>query len=103
MINPKAMQSLFNPRKLETLDIQRFLEITGITKKKWYKIKVECECSKSIDESCINTECQYNLLHLHKEELYIEVLKEIQAQRREIEERTQRQMQKHYGTSFGGD
>ena len=95
------MQSLFNPRKLETLDIQRFLEITGITKKKWYKIKVECECSKSIDESCINTECHHNLFDLHKDELYVEVLQEIQAKRKEIEEKTKRDIQKYYGTSFG--
>lgn len=101
MINPKAMQSLFNPYKFHTFNFQDFLDVTGITMKKFLKINLYDECSKSIDESCINTECHYNYLNMHEDELYIEVMQEIQAERKEVKERTKRQMQKHYGTSFG--
>lgn len=100
MINPNAIKSLFKPRKFETFDFQKFLEVTGLTKKKWYKITVEDECSKSIDESCINTDCQYNHFALHKHELYVEVLQEIQAERKAIEERTKRDYERIYGKPY---
>lgn len=102
MINPSKIKCLFNPHEFDTFDFQDFLNVTGLTMKKYLKILVEDECSKSIDESCINSACPYNHFKMHKDELYIEVMQEIQAERREIEERTQRQMQEHYGTSFGG-
>ena len=101
MINSKVMKSLFKPKKQDSFDSKGFLTAIGITEKQFLKIAVEDECSKSIDESCINTKCQYNLLELHEDELYIEVMQEIQAERKEVEERTKMQMQKHFGTSFG--
>lgn len=102
MINPRTITSLFKPHKFDTFNFQDFLEVTGLTMKKWLKILVEDECSKSIDESCMNTDCHYNHFELHQDELYIEVLQEIQAKRKEIEDRNKRDMQKYYGTNFGG-
>ena len=99
MINLKAMQGLFNPYELHFMELQDLLDGIGISLKDWLKIDVQDECSKSIDGSCINCECEYNLVKLHDEDLYCEVLKEIQAERREVEERTKRQMQKYYGDS----
>lgn len=104
MINAKAMKSLFKPKQNDDnkLNFQDYLLSTGMfTMKEIRKIQLEDECSKSIDESCINTECQHNLLKLHKDEVYIEVLQEFQAERKEVEERTKRDMQKYHGTSFG--
>ena len=87
MVNQKAMQRLFKPYKFETFDLQGFLDDIGITIEQMMKIDVEDECSKSADESCINTDCHHNLLHLHEDELYIEVAKEVQAKRKEIKEK----------------
>lgn len=100
MINSKAMKSLFKPRKVKTFDFSDFLEVTGLSLKKWYKITVEDECSKSIDESCINTDCQYNHFDLHKDELYVEVLQEIQDERKAVEERTKRDYERIYGKPY---
>lgn len=101
MINAKAMQSLFNPYVIPSKNVDDLLAVIGMDLKDLVKINVECECSKSIDESCINKECHHNLFDLHKDELYVEVLQEIQAKRKEIEEKTKRDIQKYYGTSFG--
>ena len=103
MINPRTMKSLFKPHQFETFNFKEFLVATGLTMKQVVKIDVEDECSKSIDESCINTDCHHNLLKFHEDELYQEVLKEVQQERKEVEERTKRQMVKYYGTSFDGD
>lgn len=99
MINPNTMKSLFKPYHKDSFNFQRFLDVTGLTMKKWLKIQVESECSKSIDESCINTDCQFNYLNLHQDELYIEVFKEVEADRKAVEERTKRDMAKYYGTN----
>ena len=100
MINSKVMKGLFKPKKQENkFNFKDYLINHGISEKKFLKIHVENECSKSIDESCINTECHHNLLKMHEDELYQEVLKEVQQERKEVEERTKRQMQKYYGTT----
>ena len=96
MINSKVMKSLFKPRKqADKFSFKDFLNVTGLTEKKFLKIHVENECSKATDESCINTECQYNLLNLHENELYIEVLQEIQHERKEIEKKIERDRKKY--------
>lgn len=97
MINPKAMQKLFKPYNFEKFDLQGFLNAIGITMEQMMQIDVEDECSKSADESCINTDCHHNFLHLHEDELYIEVAKEVQAKRKAIEDKTKRDMEKHFG------
>ena len=101
MINPKAMKGLFKPYKFETFNFQDFLDSIGITLKQSLKIDVEDECSKSIDESCINADCIYNFVRIHQDELYIEVAKEIQDERKAIEDRNKRDMAKYYGTNSG--
>ena len=98
----KQLNNLFKPHKFETFDFQAFLDLLGITFKQSLKIDVEEECSKSIDESCINTDCIYNFVRIHQDELYQEVLQEIQDERKAIEDRNKRDMAKYYGTSFGG-
>ena len=99
MINPSTMKALFKPYQKDSFTIQDFLNVTGLTMKKFLKIQVEDECSKSIDETCINTDCQFNYLKMHEDELYIEVFKEIEAERKEVEERTKRDMARYYGTN----
>jgi len=102
MINSKAMKGLFKPKKQENkFNFKDYLINHGITEKKFLKIHIEHECSKSIDESCINIECHYNFLNMHEDELYVEVMQEIQAERKAVEERTKKALQKYYGTSVG--
>lgn len=100
MINPRTMKNLFKPYQFETFNFNDFLVATGLTMKQVLKIDVEDECSKSFDESCINTECHHNLLKLHKDELYIEVAKEVQQERQEVEDKVKRDMEKYYGTNW---
>lgn len=95
MINSKAIKSLFKPHLIQNKAFNELLIDLGIPLKKLVKLDVECECSKSIDESCINIECQHNLFGMHKDELYIEVLKEIQAERKAIKERDERNRKKY--------
>ena len=99
MINSKTLQGLFKPYKVVKTDFMDFI-IEHVGVRKFWKIQFEQECSKSIDESCINTECRYNYFKIHDNELYVELMQEIQAERKEIEDRNKRQMQKHYGVDY---
>ena len=97
MINLKSIKGLFKPKQANVFTIQDFLDTTGLSLKKFVKINLESECSKSIDESCINIDCPYNYFKVHEDELYIEVMQEIQAERKEIKEKIQRHMEKYCG------
>ena len=37
------------------------------------ELDIEMECSKSKNETCINTNCDYNLISKHSDALYIKV------------------------------
>lgn len=100
MINSKALKSLFKPYELHFKGLQDLLEITNLTMEKWLKIHVEQECSKSIDESCVNVECKYNFIKMHDDELYIEVFKEIQDERKRIEDKLKEDFKKYYGKEY---
>ena len=96
MTNTNALKSLFKPHIVHKPNFAELIT-NKIGEKKFWKIQFEQECSKAIDESCINTECRYNYLNMHKYELYVELMQEIQAERRAVEERTKRDMEKYYG------
>lgn len=98
MINSKALNGLFKPYKIVKTNFEDFF-IKHVGVKKFWKIQFEDECSKSIDETCINTECMYNYLNMHGDELYIELMQEIQAERKAVEDKTKRDMEKYYGKS----
>ena len=95
MVNLILMKGLFKPYKQENRpNIVGYL-IEQVGEKKFWKIQFEDECSKSIDESCINTECHHNFLEFHQDELYIEIMQEIQAKRLEIEKRNEKYRKEH--------
>ena len=48
----------------------------GFTDEDLFELFVYDECSKSINETCINTDCTYNHVEMHDDELYKKVLKE---------------------------
>lgn len=96
MINSKALNGLFKPHKVVKADLTAYI-IEHVGLRKFWKMQFEQECSKATDESCINNECRYNFLKVHKDELYIDLMQEIQAERKEIEDRNKRAMEKYYG------
>ena len=89
------VKSLFKPFKVERKRFVDFLD--SKTKRNFYKHRFWFECSKSIDESCINTKCRYNYIEMHDNELYIYLRQEIQNERKEIEERTKKHVKKDCG------
>ena len=96
MINSKALNGLFKTTEIVKEDLtDYFIKTIGL--KKFWKIQFEQECSKATDETCINTECRYNYLKVHDDELYVELMQEIQAERKAIEDRNKRDRQKWYG------
>jgi len=100
MISSKAMKDLFKPYELHFIGLEDVLDATGLSLKQWLKCDVESECSKSIDESCMNYECQYNFIEMHGDELYGEVFQEIQDERKKVEDRIKEDFRKVYGKEY---
>ena len=88
MINPRTIKALFKPYQNQTANLPSIFDAFGLSERKWFKIMFEDECSKATDESCINTECPHNYLDMHQDELYIELMQEIQDKRKAIKNRT---------------
>ena len=95
MVNSMLMKRLFKPYIKETPNLAKYL-IEKVGERKFWKIQFEQECSKATDESCINTDCHYNYLKYHKNELYVELINEIQAERLAIKKRDD-EYRKKYG------
>lgn len=79
MINSSVLKDLFKPYELHFLGLEDLLNVTGLSLKDGIKIDVQDECSKSIDESCMNHECKYNFIKLHGNEFYNELMHEIKT------------------------
>ena len=75
MINVKALNKLFKPHEIECEDGFNYLSDTfGISDEEFLlETAMYLECSKSKDESCINTDCDYNLINEHSNELYLKI------------------------------
>lgn len=93
MINSKAIKDLFKPYELHFMGLQDLLDATKLSRKEFLKISVEDECSKSLDESCMNKECEYNFVEMHEHGLYVEVFKEVEQEKI----RVQKQLEKDVG------
>ena len=94
-----GMIHIFKPYVIESKNpIDAIIKSVG--ERKFWKLEFEQECSKSIDESCINTDCHYNYLNYHKYELYVELRKEINDYWLAIEKRDNGYRKKH-GVSGG--
>ena len=75
-MNPKALEDLFKPFELHFVGLDDLLESLGMEFKDFMKLDISLECSKSLDESCINTVCHYNLVKWHDDDLYVEAFNE---------------------------
>ena len=76
MINPKSLEDLFKPFELHFIGVQDLLDSRGWSLKDFIKLDIDSECSKSLNETCINTECYYNFITWHGDDLYEEAFKE---------------------------
>ena len=74
-----VINSLFKPFVIHKKRFVDFLDAK--TKRNYIKHKLWFECSKSLDESCINAECKYNFSNMHQDELYMELVDEMQNQK----------------------
>lgn len=97
MINSSVLKDLFKPYELHFLGLEDLLNVTGLSLKDWIKIDVQDECSKSIDESCMNFSCGYNLIEMHNDELYVDVFKEVEQERIRVQEQVERDKKRFYG------
>lgn len=82
MINPIPMKELFKPYELHFMGVEDLLTSTGLTHEKILRIQLQEECSKSIDETCINSECSYNHVKRHESDLYKKLHDEIMMERK---------------------
>ena len=75
MINLKALKGLFKPHKLVVEDELNYLsDNVGISDDEFlFETMMYEECSESINESCINSNCAYNLVNEHSSELYLKI------------------------------
>lgn len=96
MISSNALNGLFKPYEVERKSIVDYF-IKKVGERKFWKMQFEHECSKSIDETCINTECKYNYLNFHENELYVELRKEIDDYWLEVEKRNSKYLKEHGG------
>lgn len=87
------MISLFKPHKVERKSFLDFLDDKG--KRNFFKHRFWFECSKSTDESCVNTKCKYNYLESHKDKLYIDLMQEIKAEKLAIKKRDEQYRKEH--------
>ena len=95
MVNPIPMKRLFKLYKQEKKSNIMDYFIKEVGERKFWKMQFEQECSKATDETCINTDCHYNYLKYHEDELYVELINEIQAERLTIQKRNDEQRKKY--------
>lgn len=79
MINSRTLKSFFKPYRIVKKSFLDFLD--DKTKRNFWKHRIWFECSKSEDESCMNTKCKYNFVNSHDNELYVELMQEIKDER----------------------
>lgn len=68
-----ALKEQFKPYELDFIEWEDVMDKIGVTDEDVMDIFVELECSKSIDETCANFKCEYNMIDLHNDELYIKL------------------------------
>ena len=74
----KPLLKLFKPHK--KINKKRFIDFLDSNQKRnFLKHRLWFECSKSLDESCINNKCRYNFVNSHGDALYIELVQEMKV------------------------
>lgn len=82
----KSLLKLFKPYKVSK---KRFIDFLDSNQKRnFFKHRLWFECSKSLNESCINNKCRYNYVNSHDDALYLELMQEIKAEKLAMEKRT---------------
>lgn len=75
ILNKDSLNGLFKPYAIVVEDELNYLsDAVGISDEKFLlETAMYLECSKSIDESCINSNCAYNLIDEHSSDLYLKI------------------------------
>lgn len=71
-MNAIALNNLFKPYTLKFQNGAIFNEITN--EKTIMTLIIEMECSKSVNETCANVNCDYNCIDVHTDELYKQLI-----------------------------
>lgn len=72
-MNVKVLNNLFKPYKI-IFDDMNLLFDEKHDKKLFMEILMDIECPKSKNETCANVECDYNIIHLHNDVLYSDLI-----------------------------
>ena len=75
ILNKNSLTGLFKPYAIAVEDEMNCLnDAVGISDEEFLlETAMYLECSKSIDETCINSNCDYNLIDEHSSELYLKI------------------------------
>lgn len=73
ILNKDSLNDLFTPYELDFIEIEDINKVLNISDEFAMQIDIEMECSKSKNETCINMDCDFNLISKHSDELYIKV------------------------------
>lgn len=68
-MNKNVLNSLFKPYQIIFDDINSLFDEKH-SKELFMEILIDIECPKSKNETCANVECDYNIIHLHNNVLY---------------------------------
>ena len=79
----QLIKSLFKPYKIHKKHFIDFFD--DKVKRNFFKHRFYFECSKSLDESCMNHECKFNFLKSHENEFYLDLMQEIKNEKQQME------------------
>ena len=74
ILNKDSLNDLFKPYELDFVEFEDLYNATGLNESDVLEIVMECECSKSKNESCINQHCDFNLVGEHSSEIYKRII-----------------------------
>lgn len=73
-MNPTALIKLFKPYKLNFTSVNDFFDNCKGDESLLMDALVDIECSASKNRMCGNTDCAYNMVKHHNDELYLEIV-----------------------------
>lgn len=74
ILNKDTLNDLFTPYELDFIEIEDVNKLLNISDEFEMELDIEMECSKSKNETCINTNCNFNLIAKHSDALYIKLV-----------------------------
>lgn len=72
-MNANVLNDLFKPYRINYEDFNLLFDEKH-DEKLFMEMLIDIECPKSKNETCANTNCDYNIIHLHNNVLYLDLL-----------------------------